>query len=108
MFDITSFDFWIGFAGGAFITAAIAELIKNIIFEFTKKEMKTIWKTVLALPIALPVAYVFHRYLNAGNPTNWDTVPAMALIYWGTSGIWYNLIIKKLGEMARSNRGDHE
>ncbi len=104
MLDITTFEFWIGFGGGAFITAAVAELIKNVIFEFTKKEMKTVWKTVLAIPIAFPIAYIFHKYLNPGVPANWDTVPAMAVLYWGTSSIWYNLIIKKFGEMARERR----
>lgn len=106
MLDMTSAEFWLGFGGGAFVTSVFAETIKTIIMEVTKKEFKTIWKTVIALPCAALVAYFFQLYLAAGEPVTWANIPAMTLIYWGTSSIWYNLITKKAGETLRSFGND--
>ena len=98
MIDITSASFWISFGGGAFITAFIVEVVKTVLFKITGKELETVWKTLIALPFSFVVAYIFYKYSNSGVPANWDIIPANALLYWGTSGIWYNLILKKFGE----------
>lgn len=105
MFDVTTFD-WLSFGGGAFLTAMLAETFKTTIMEITKKEFKNVWKTLLALPCGFLVAILLQMYSGEEGAINWNTIPGMTLVYWGTSSIWYNLIIKKFGEVVRSFGND--
>lgn len=95
--SVLSFEFWMGFAGGAFSTAFLTQVLKFVIDKCTKGELGNAWKPVIALPAAFFCAWAFESYTSAktGEPFMWATIGAITLIYAASSAYIYRFILKK-------------